>query len=235
HRGRLARVRRLQRRMGRHVQGRHPRPGEGHALGAAERGLDRGDHPHGRERRGGEAGGGGARRRRWSRPHALILDETTLEPRGPGDRPSRSRPGSRALGAQWVWTFQNGGRSVPVFASPASRPNVNAVLTAATTHHSSGDAQSGSPNSASSAATKAEPTVARTNAQVNHHRVSRRRATSTMSSDRENAKTPAIRTYPGSGSSGRSNNVTSTNRGPTAIPTPHAAQTAASKIITRLR
>ena len=34
-------------------------PGEGHALGAAERGLDRGDRHHGRERGGGEARGGG--------------------------------------------------------------------------------------------------------------------------------------------------------------------------------
>ena len=39
--------------VGRHVQDRHPRPREGHALGVAERGFDRGDRHHRRERRGG--------------------------------------------------------------------------------------------------------------------------------------------------------------------------------------
>ena len=71
---------------------------------------------------------------------------------------------------------------------------MNAVLTAANSHHRSGDTPSGRPNSAFRAATIAEPAAARTNAHANHHRVSRRRATSTMSSDRENAKMPAIRT-----------------------------------------
>ena len=42
-------------RLGRHVQSRDPRSREGHPLCAAERGLDRGDHYHGRERRGREA------------------------------------------------------------------------------------------------------------------------------------------------------------------------------------
>src|SRR4029453_18289334 len=115
---------------------------------------------------------------------------------GPGNRPSgglrwggfcstrrehqdRGQPPSEHLD-------QNGGRSVPVFASPARSPSVNAVLTVANNHHRSGDTPSGRPKSAFRAATIAEPAVARRNPHANPHRVSRRRATSTMSSDREN-------------------------------------------------
>ena len=46
---------------------RHHRPGDGHALGAAERGLDREEHPHDRGDRRRDAGEG---RRRWRRRHA---------------------------------------------------------------------------------------------------------------------------------------------------------------------
>ena len=46
--GEGTRLRRRHRRVGRHGQGRHHRPGQGHPLGAAERGLDRGDRAHGR-------------------------------------------------------------------------------------------------------------------------------------------------------------------------------------------
>ena len=57
------RLQRRHRRVGRHGQGRHHRPGEGHALGAAERGLDRGDRAHHRDRRRREARGRGGRGR----------------------------------------------------------------------------------------------------------------------------------------------------------------------------
>ena len=43
---------------------RHHRPGDGHALGAAERGVDREEHPHHRGDRRRDAGQG--RRRRWA-------------------------------------------------------------------------------------------------------------------------------------------------------------------------
>ena len=46
HRGRRTWVRRIHGRVGRHDEGRHHRPGQGHTLGAAERGVDRGHHPH---------------------------------------------------------------------------------------------------------------------------------------------------------------------------------------------
>ena len=71
HRGRLARVRRGGRRVGRHVQGRDPRSRQGHALRAAERGLDRGHRDHGRELGRGEARGRGGAGGGRSRAHAL--------------------------------------------------------------------------------------------------------------------------------------------------------------------
>ena len=52
----------------RHVQGRDHRPGQGHPLGAAERGVDRGAVPHHRGGHRGEAGEEpGPRRPRWRR------------------------------------------------------------------------------------------------------------------------------------------------------------------------
>jgi hypothetical protein len=64
-----------------------------------------------------------------------------------GHRASHERAGSPALSCA-SRDPQSGGRSVPVFASPARSPTVNAVLRAANTHHRSGDTPSGRPNSA---------------------------------------------------------------------------------------
>ena len=61
HRGRRPRLRRRDRRVGRHDEGRHHRPGQGDPLGAAERRVDRGHRADGRVRRRREAGGRGAR------------------------------------------------------------------------------------------------------------------------------------------------------------------------------
>ena len=70
-RGRRQRLQRRHRRVGRHGQGRHHRPGQGHPLGAAERRLDRRDRADRRVGRRGEARGGGGCGRRRPRPHAL--------------------------------------------------------------------------------------------------------------------------------------------------------------------
>ncbi len=56
---------RRHRRVRRPGQGRHHRPGHGHALGAAERGLDREEHHHDRVHRGRQARAGG----RWPQRH----------------------------------------------------------------------------------------------------------------------------------------------------------------------
>ena len=53
------------RRVRRHDQGRHHRPGQGHPLGAAERGVHRGTVPHHRGRRCRQAREGRCRRWRW--------------------------------------------------------------------------------------------------------------------------------------------------------------------------
>ena len=65
---------RRDRRVCRHVQGRHHRSREGHQVGAAERGFDRGPVPHHRGRDRGEAGEeqGPRRARRWRR-HGLLI------------------------------------------------------------------------------------------------------------------------------------------------------------------
>ena len=94
HRGRLTRVRRGERRVGRHVQGRDPRSRQGHALGAAERGLDRGDRHDRRERRGREAGGGRGAGRAAVTATCTSSDRRVMN--GPGERPARPR--SRAAG-----------------------------------------------------------------------------------------------------------------------------------------
>ena len=65
------------------LDGRHHRPGQGHPLGAAERGVDRGPVPHHRGRGGGQAGEGHgpgrcARRRRG---HGL-LSPPHVQPEG---------------------------------------------------------------------------------------------------------------------------------------------------------
>ena len=49
------------------AEGRHHRPDDGHALGAAERGVDREEHPH---HRGDRRRGSGEGRRRYGRRHA---------------------------------------------------------------------------------------------------------------------------------------------------------------------
>ena len=63
----------------------HHRPGEGHQVGAAERGLDRGPVPHHRGSDRGEAGEGqGPRRaRRWRR-HGLLIRRSHGQANGPG-------------------------------------------------------------------------------------------------------------------------------------------------------
>ena len=58
---------RRHRRGDRPRQGRHHRPDDGHALGAAERGVDREEHPH---HRGDRRRGSGEGRRRHGRRHA---------------------------------------------------------------------------------------------------------------------------------------------------------------------
>ncbi len=68
-------------------QGGHHRPGDGHALGAAERRVDRQEHPHDRgDRRRGPREG--RRRRRWRRWHARherddVVGPTTDDWKGP--------------------------------------------------------------------------------------------------------------------------------------------------------
>ena len=64
-------LRRREGRMGGHGQGRHHRSGQGHALGAAERRVDRRPGPHDRGIGGGEARGGRARGQQRPRPRAL--------------------------------------------------------------------------------------------------------------------------------------------------------------------
>ena len=58
-----------QRRDRRPGQGGHHRPGDGHALGAPERRVDRQEHPHDRGDRRRGAGEGVRRRRRWHARH----------------------------------------------------------------------------------------------------------------------------------------------------------------------
>ena len=77
---------RRDRRVCRHVQGRHHRPREGHQVGAAERGVDRGPVPHHRGRDRGEAGEGEGPRhaRRWRRHGLLIRTAEVESPKRPG-------------------------------------------------------------------------------------------------------------------------------------------------------
>ncbi len=70
-------------------QGRRHRPGEGHPVGAAQRGLDRLDGAHDRHPRRREEGGRGAVRRRWPRPRSRPL--RLLAPHDTGRRPLPSR------------------------------------------------------------------------------------------------------------------------------------------------
>ena len=91
---------RRDRRVCRHVQGRHHRPREGHPVGAAERGFDRGPVPHHRGRDRGEAGEepGPRRARRWRR-HGLLIRTEVESPKRPGVFPgpfalrAQARPG----------------------------------------------------------------------------------------------------------------------------------------------
>ena len=96
-------------------QGRHHRSDHGHALGAAERGVDREEHPHdrGRRRRGpGEAGRG--RRRRHARHGRDDVTSPRADDRAKGRRKpalvvsgqkGKSRPGRRLFGewGRWIW------------------------------------------------------------------------------------------------------------------------------------
>ena len=80
-------------RVRRHDRCRHPRPREGHPLGAAERRVDRRAVPHHRGRRGRQAGEGrpdGRRPVRRHGRHGLLIQPLTTAPTGP--RPSRSGP-----------------------------------------------------------------------------------------------------------------------------------------------
>ena len=91
------------------TEGRDHRPGQGHPLGAAERGLDRRAGPHHGERRGGEEGGGGARRGRRPRPHALRTRRDCplrAAPDGAGGesrRPRRCRSGQPGRTEVGTW------------------------------------------------------------------------------------------------------------------------------------
>ena len=88
------RLQRGHRRVGRPGQGRHHRPGQGHPLRAAERGVDRGAGAHHRGLRRGEARG--RRGRRPAAATATALTHTaprTAEGRGPKRPALPSRPG----------------------------------------------------------------------------------------------------------------------------------------------
>ena len=99
----LQRPQRRDRRVRRpHRRGRH-RPGHGHALRAAERGVHRQEHPHHRGHRGRGAGQG--RRRRHGRRHARHVGDdvrsaprSVSSPKGPRKRALRRHAGP--LGAQ---------------------------------------------------------------------------------------------------------------------------------------
>ena len=86
HRGRRARLQRGDRRVGRHGQGRDRRPDQGHPLGAAERGLDRGDRADGGICRRREARRGGARGRR-PRARALSAEPNSAVHEGAASGP----------------------------------------------------------------------------------------------------------------------------------------------------
>src|SRR5262249_26668329 len=82
-----------QRRVRRHDQVRSRRPGQGHAFGAAERGVDRGAVPDDRGRGGGEAGEGeGPGGRRYARRrHGLLTSTRTSGCEGPPAKPGGPR------------------------------------------------------------------------------------------------------------------------------------------------
>ena len=73
----------------------HHRPGDGHALGAAERGVDRQEHPHHRgDRRRGAREGWRRRARRW---HARHVGNDVIRPNRRVFRRARRTPGPSAL------------------------------------------------------------------------------------------------------------------------------------------
>jgi len=74
-------------RVRRHARVGHQRPGEGHPVGPAQRGVDRGSVPHHRGRRGRQAGEErGSRRRRRRRRHGLLIRVSSTRRAIPGDR-----------------------------------------------------------------------------------------------------------------------------------------------------
>ena len=76
------------------AEGRHHRPDDGHALGAAERGVDREEHPH---HRGDRRRGSGEGRRRYGRRHAGHGrdDVGSNPPRGVASNKRNGRPNGR--------------------------------------------------------------------------------------------------------------------------------------------
>ena len=96
-RGRRPWLRRRQGRVGRHAEGRHHRPGQGHPVGAAERRVDRGDRADGRVARWSRS----PRRRSPRTPQAATGTPTSgdgiqREGAGPdGPAPSVCRGGRR--------------------------------------------------------------------------------------------------------------------------------------------
>ena len=94
---------RRDRRDGRPRQGRHHRPGDGHPLGAAERRVDRQEHPHHRGHRGRGAREERGRRRRPGHGRHGRDDVTSPTPSDDHHGPPRSAPhraGSRGGGCR---------------------------------------------------------------------------------------------------------------------------------------
>ena len=87
------RPRRRDRRVRRHDQGRHHRPGQGHPLGAAERRVDRRPLPHHRGRHRRQAREGRRCRARWRRRHGR--DGLLIQ--GSSATAERARPKGRSL------------------------------------------------------------------------------------------------------------------------------------------
>ncbi len=94
---RRPRLRRRDRRVDRHGQGRDRRPREGHAVRAAERSVDRRPRADDGERRGREARRGRGDRGR-SRPHALIPHKSARREGGPAGPSSLRSCGEEPTG-----------------------------------------------------------------------------------------------------------------------------------------
>ena len=114
---------RRDRRLRRPDQGRRHRPDHGHALGAAERGLDRQEHPHDGGHRGRAAGEGRRRRHaRWHAGHGRDDVTTSFRDRGCSEQASANsfeRPGPRGPGLFAFRPDRRGGGARP---SPPRSP-----------------------------------------------------------------------------------------------------------------